>query len=384
MMRSMRHTWEISTASSGPEALGILGREPFDVVVTDMRMPGMDGAQLLAEVKKRYPEIVRIVLSGQSDREMILKSVRPAHQYLAKPCSDEILKSAIERSCRLKDLLAKKCLKQLVSRIDSIPSLPDLYLEILEELESPYTSIHKIGSIISQDIGMTAKILQLVNSAFFGFRRHISGPTEAVELLGLETIKALVLSLQIFCQLDPARLNKFNLERIWLHSLATGKFAKIIATAEKLDRVTVNDAFMAGMLHDAGKIILAVNLPKVYQETIKSAQSGEVSLVAAERQTFGVTHAEVGAYLFALWGLPFPIVEAVAFHHAPQSCPQQELGILTAVYVGNSLEKLLHEGEGADWQPDQSYLSELNVLHKLPVWQALCHQSVAEGGEHGA
>lgn len=188
MMRSMRQEWEIITAGGGLEALDLLSRKPVDVVVTDMRMPGMDGTQLLNEIKNSYPQIVRIILSGQSDREMILKSVRPAHQYLAKPCNDEILKSTIERSCWLRDLLADNSLKQLISRIDSLPSLPTLYLEILRELESPYSSMQKIGEIISRDIGMTAKILQMVNSAFFGFRRHIASPAEAAELLGLETI----------------------------------------------------------------------------------------------------------------------------------------------------------------------------------------------------
>jgi HD-like signal output (HDOD) protein len=382
MMRSRRQEWEIATAAGGPEALAILSRQPFDVVVSDMRMPGMDGAQLLGEVKKRYPEIVRIVLSGQSDKEMVLKSVMPAHQYLTKPCNDEILKSSIERSCGLRDLLADHSLKQLVSRIDSLPSLPALYVEILKELESQYASIHRIGEVISQDIGMTAKILQLVNSAFFGYCRHISSPAQAVELLGLETIKALVLSVKIFSQMDRSSMTVLAMDRIWAHSLATGVFARTIATAEKCERAVADDAFMSGMLHDVGKLILAVNLPKLYKEALAGPRSSEDSVLEAERQTFGVTHAEVGAYLLSLWGLPFPIVEAVAFHHAPGRCPQKKMGPLAAVHAGNCLEYAINGQEDDQCQMDAAYIDELEVLHTIPAWQALCRQAIKDGDGH--
>lgn len=384
MLRSLRDVWEISTAASGLEALDLLSRQPVDVVVTDMRMPGMDGNQLLNEIKNRYPEIVRIVLSGQSDRDMVLKSVGPAHQYLSKPCRDEILKSTIERSCGLRDLLVDHSLRRLISRIDSLPSQPALYLEIMRELESPYSSMHRIGEIISQDLGMTAKILQLVNSAFFGFRRHISSPAEAAELLGLETIKALVLSVKIFSQLDKAGMKVFAVDRVWAHSLATGVFAKTIAAAEKQERTIIDDAFMAGLLHDAGKLILAANLPQQYKEALTASRHNGGSELAAERQAFGVTHAEVGAYLLALWGLPLPIVEALAFHHAPGKCSQKEPGVLTAVHVGSSLEHTLRGEEKADSRPDLTYLAELQILHRLSEWQALCRQALEEGDGHDA
>jgi HD-like signal output (HDOD) protein len=384
MLRGMRDVWEISTAAGGPEALDLLSRKPVDVVVTDMRMPGMDGNQLLQEIKNRYPEIVRIVLSGQSDREMVLKSVGPAHQYLSKPCRDEILKSTIERSCGLRDLLADNSLRRLISRIDSLPSQPALYLEILRLLESPYSSMRRIGEIISQDLGMTAKILQLVNSAFFGFRRHISSPAEATELLGLETIKALVLSVKIFSQLDKAGMKVFAVDRVWAHSLATGVLAKTIAAAEKQEVAVIDDAFMAGLLHDAGKLILAANLPQQYKEALNASRHNGGSELAAERQAFGVTHAEVGAYLLALWGLPFPIVEAIAFHHAPGKCSQKELGVLTAVHVGSCLEHALRGEERADSMPDSAYLAELQILPRLPEWQALCGQALKEGDGHDA
>lgn len=171
-------------------------------------------------------------------------------------------------------------------------------------------------------------------------------------------------------------------DRIWAHSLATGVFAKAVLTSEKQERVVIDDTFMAGMLHDAGKLILAANLPQQYKEALVAVRGNGGSVLAAEQNTFGVTHAEVGAYLLALWGLPLPIVEAIAFHHTPGRCPHKELGVLTAVHVGNSLEHLLQNEDDADCQPDRAYLGELNILQKLPEWQALCRQAIKEEEGH--
>ena len=204
-LRSMRQEWEMQFAGSGQEALECLSKEPFDVVVSDMRMPGMDGAQLLKEVMRLYPQIARIILSGHSDQEIVLKSVRIAHQYLAKPCEAETLKSVVTRTCALRELLADDAVRRMVSNMDSIPSLPSLYAEIMEEIQSPNASIQRVGKIISKDMGMTTKILQLVNSAFFGLRRHVSSPSQAVSLLGLDTIRALVLSVHIFTHFDSQK-----------------------------------------------------------------------------------------------------------------------------------------------------------------------------------
>ena len=137
MLRTMRHEWDMGFAMSGQGALDILDGEPYDVLVTDMRMPAMSGTQLLNEVMNRYPHMVRIVLSGNADQEMILKSVRSAHQYLSKPCSPEILKSTVARAHALRGVLADDSLKGLVSGIETLPSLPSLYVEIMEALQSP-------------------------------------------------------------------------------------------------------------------------------------------------------------------------------------------------------------------------------------------------------
>ncbi|MEW6657096.1 MAG: response regulator [Thermodesulfobacteriota bacterium] len=380
MLRSMRREWETAFALSGAEALETLSRESFDVVVSDMRMPGMDGAQFLAEVKKRYPDIVRIVLSGQSDKEMVLKSVRPAHQYLAKPCDAEALKSSISRACALRDLFTDNALRLVVSRLDSLPSLPDLYVQIIQEVQSEYSSIRKIGEIISKDIGMTAKVLQLVNSAFFGHIRHVSSPAQAAELLGLETIKTLVLSVKIFTQFDRLNSPNFSVKRLWDHSLATGVFSRTIAIREKQAQEVIDDAFMAGVLHDAGKLIMAANLTRQYREVMKTAREQHLSLWQAENRVFGVTHAQVGAYLLSLWGLPYPIVEAIAFHHDPGGASQKEFGPLAAVHTANYLEHRRRQDalDKVEAMLDSAYLSAIGLMDRLEIWEEKCRKAIKE------
>lgn len=373
MLRSMRHEWDMSFADSGPQALQILTTKPVDVVVTDMRMPGMDGAELLREVLQRYPQTVRIILSGQSDHETTIRSVGLAHQYLSKPCSAEMLKTTVARACRQRDWLLDEPLQRLVSQMQSLPSLPSLYIELLSELQSGEASLTRAGEIISKDLGMTAKILQLANSSFFGLREHVSSPAEAVDLLGLDTIKALALTVQVFSQFDKTKLPVFSLSALWSHSLAVGRFAELISSASDQDQVTTDNALMAGLLHDCGKLLLATSLPTKY-EAVALAQRGDIRAEEAERQILGATHADVGAYLLGIWGLPDPIVEAVAFHHRPGECPNLCFSPLTAVHVANALD---HEQRSAaaienGSSLDAEYLAQLRLTGHLDTWRKLC------------
>jgi HD-like signal output (HDOD) protein/CheY-like chemotaxis protein len=378
MLRVMRHEWNMAFAQSGQEALDILSKESFDVVVSDMRMPGMDGAQLLNEVMKRYPQIVRIVLSGQSDREMVLKSVRPAHQYLSKPCDPQTLKSTIAHVGALREVLVDSSLRHTVSQMNSLPTLPSTYKEIIEELQAEEPSIKKVGEIISNDVGMTAKILQLVNSAFFGPFRHVSSPSQAAGLLGLETIKPLVLLVQIFSQFDQENLPRFSLSELRDRCLATGALARAIAKLEDQGQTIINDAFMAGLLHDLGKVVLAVNFPERYNESLAAAQEKNIPPWEAERITIGTSHSEAGAYLMGLWGLHDHIVETLAFHHCPEKLHEKGFNPPIAVHVADAL---VHGYTTGSWHEFLSrinldLLAELGMAHRLPIWKQICRYTL--------
>ncbi len=379
MLRPMRHEWEMAFADGGPAALALLAETTFDVIVSDMRMPGMDGAELLARVKRDYPQVVRIVLSGHSERESIMRSVDTAHQYLAKPCDADNLKAVIARACRLRDMLRTASLRSLVTRLDTIPSLPQTYNEIVEELESPDASVQSVGRIIARDVGMTAKVLQLVNSAFFGLRCHVSDPAQAASLLGVDTLKSLVLSVHIFSQLDCTRVPEFCIETLWNHSVMVGALAKRIAADQSQSRELCDHALLAGLVHDAGKLVLAANLPDQYTQALEQAHAEHLTLELAERHQFDTSHAEVGAYLLGLWGLPDPIVEAVAFHHHP-GLGATAFAPLTAVHAANALASRLSPCcRDCIAEPDQDYLAAIGLGSRWPRWNELADELMAEG-----
>ena len=382
MLRIMRDQWEMQFVQSGPEALEVLGKNRFDVIISDMCMPGMDGAELLIEVRKRHPEVLRIILSGHSDHSLVLKSVRSAHQFLAKPCDAETLITTVSRGGALRDLLNQNSLKRIISQMESLPTLPALYKEIMEELQSKDPSINKIGAIISKDVAMTAKILQLVNSAFFGIPRRISTPADACSLLGIETIEALVLSIQIFSQLRGGKFFEYYTEKVYHHSIATGLIARALAQKESKDKSVWDDAFMSGLLHDVGKLVFVSCFPEDYREVLQIVEKENSPLREVEKSIFGTMHAEVGAFLMGLWGISDRIVETLAFHHNPGRCPALGFSPLVAVHAANALHHELVEGSSgkAAGLMDMEYLESLKLSDRVSDWRSISERLFQEEG----
>ncbi len=381
MLRPMRSEWDMTFAGSGQEALAIMEKQPVDIIVTDMRMPGMDGAAVLNEVMNRYPSTVRFILSGQSDKETILRSVGPAHQFIAKPCEAETLKATVDRASGLRDLLSNDNLTQLVSQMPSLPPRPELYTRLMEELQSPDCSVGAVGRIIESDVGMTAQILHWANSAFFGVRQNVSNPVQATSLLGLDTIRALVLMVGAFAHASESKFPPlFSFEVFCQHSMAVGAYAQAISKSQGVDDKEVNNAFTGGILHDAGRLVLAVNAPADYREVLRRIQEEHVPITQAEQDAFGCTHAAVGAYLLGLWGIPDSVVESVAFHHRPSDCLANAFGPLTAVHVANCLEYEGRPGgeEEVHLQLDAGYLAALGLDEKLSAWRQVC-QEIGKG-----
>jgi len=379
MLRSERNNFNTSFAASGPEALSLLAKEHFDVVVTDISMPQMTGLQLLAEVRDLYPDTVRIILSGEPDLEMSMKSVNVSHRFLNKPCDPEVLKSTILRTCRLSDFLRNDSMKKTLTRIDSLPSMPSIYLEITEELQSRDASIQRVGKIISRDVALTSKILQLVNSAYFSLPRHISSPEHAAILLGINIIKSLVLVSQIFKKFESIDMPGNFMQSLWSHNILTGNLAKAIAKEESRDQKIIDNSFIAGLLHDCGKLILASNFSEEYREIILNSYEDSRPLWSVEEETLGISHAEVGAYLMELWGLPSNIIEAIAFHHHPSMYGDKDFSPLTAVHIANTLG---HEDDDTDdgfqMDFDFNYLADMNLENKTKSW-GIIRQNIING-----
>jgi putative nucleotidyltransferase with HDIG domain len=365
MLRRQRDEWNMQYVTSPTEALEIMDAEPIDLIVTDMRMPGMDGAELLHEVTKRHPETIRIVLSGQADSDLTMKAVPVAHQFISKPCDPETLKSIVNRAISLRSLLKDKSLTGIISEMDALPSVPTLYLEVTEELQSSEPSIQKVGHIIARDPSMTAKILQLTNSAFFGLRRSVSNATDAVAYLGLDRVYHLFLAVHAFTQFIHPVKTIFSLELLWEHSLSTAALAKAIAEEKDEGKEIAEDVFTAGLLHDIGKLMLACRLADRHAEAINVAKTKKVPLWIAEQQVLSVTHAEVGAYLLGLWGLPDSIVEAVAYHHRPMGCANKAFCALTALHMADCQNSDHSYADIPSPEPDMEYLSGLLPKNRI-------------------
>ena len=373
MLYPMRSKWDLKFVDSGQHALEELSESPFDVIITDMRMPGMDGAELLGEVRRLHPTVSRIVLSGHSEREMIIRAVGSAHQYLSKPCSAECLVSTITRTCSLKELLLNSNAGKMVSAMTTVPSIPQLYTKLIDIVSRSDSCTMELSSIISRDIGMSAKILQLVNSDFFGLGGKVSNVDQAINLLGSDIIRSLVLSIGVFSKVDANSLASRIATDTCMHSITTAAFARQIAISERFDKESIDDCFTSGLLHDSGRLIMAVNMPEEYETIVNRFHNGTVPLADLEREAFGTSHAEVGAYLLGLWGLPYSIIETVAYHHRPSSCEHRQVGPVLAVHIADCM----CDDEKACL--DLDYLDSLDLRSHIDSWRILCEVTLEEG-----
>ena len=371
-LRSMRKEWDCEFAGSGKEALSILSEKDFDLVVSDMRMPEMDGAELLTQVKTNYPETMRFVLSGQAEERVFLRSLGSMHQFLAKPCDFEVLKEAVNRGVSLRSYLNSNVeIKKLLIEINSIPSLPTLYCQLMDELASSDSSLESIGEIIAQDMGMTTKILQVANSGFFGYSQKISSPVHAVQILGIDLIQNLVLTYEVFSKLGEFKSGKIFIDRIWKHSVSVAAISMLLAREEGASQEIQNFSFTAGLLHEIGKIILILNFPDKFKEFLElKLRNQDRSNNDLEEEVFGFTHSKIGAYLVGLWGLPDPIVEAILFHETPAECSTATLSPLTFLHVANAFEEedIGTAYLGIPLNIDQKYLGKAGLAHRVSKW----------------
>ena len=375
MLRSIRNEYDMYFVTGGMEALKLMEGECFDVVVSDMRMPGMDGAELLEKVKNKYPHTVRIMLTGQADEQSILRTVGIVHQFLAKPCDPEKLKTILIQTSVLQNMLSNGGLKNLISQLGKLPSLPSTYSRLQKAIATPNVAIHEIAEIIAQDIAMTAKILQLVNSAFFGLYSQVDSPLRAVTLLGFDTIKALVLNLAVFSEIkDPGRI--FKIDELWDHSFMVGNIAKAIASKQTDEKELISNAFLAGTLHDLGKLILLSSLPDKYRQVIAEALEKKITLPEAELHVFGATQSAVGSYLVGLWGFTGPVIEAIAFQNSIDKYPGDTFSPALAVHIANVLYYRIRPEQalGRSLELNMPVLERLGLQGEVAEWERISRE----------
>ncbi|MFH1196862.1 MAG: response regulator [bacterium] len=327
--------WEIFFAEDVNEALKIMAIEKADIVVSDLLMPKRDGLSLLKEVRNLYPSTIRIIMSGYSNEERSILSTQIAHHFFNKPYDSLEVINKIKIILKYREVLVNRSLSNLICSINALPSLPDIYLKLNHELRKEEPSIKKLEEIIAQDISFTSKLLQIVNSSFFGLPNKILRLSDAIQMLGLNTIKSLVLHHHLE-SIKPAYIASDYLRKILDHSLKVAQFARNLCLSKPEYKPFADEAFIAGLLHDSGKLIL-FSIPE-FKKIIEDMDS-EID-VEFEMKTFGVNHTHVGAYLFSLWGLPQEIVDFVANHHAENKDDYSTDVLFNIVWNANYLARV--------------------------------------------
>jgi HD-like signal output (HDOD) protein len=364
-------TCEILTATSGAEALRILEKERVDVVVCDIGMPVMDGVSLVNVLAELHPEVTRLIFTAlRATRDLGLHTAGAAHQFFLKPTSIRALAEKIGAVQRLRHTLPDKGVDLIVAKVRSLPSLPAVYTELEQALGRPDSSMETVGKILEKDVAMSAKVLQLVNSAFFGMHERVTRPSQAAVLLGGEVVKALLLGLHLFTSSKNTSILGCPIQELWRHALAVATGARQIALEEGCPLERADECFAAGLFHDIGKNIIAENLPDSCNQIQQEVVTRGIATLEAEREVLGTTHAEAGAYLMALWGFGDPIVNACAFHHRPWQDPAAGFGTVTAVHAADVID---HEQAPADGTPalclDLAYLERQGLAARVDAWR---------------
>lgn len=377
-LRPYRHQWTMRFVTSGEAALGALAAEPQDVMISDLRMPGLDGAALLELAQARSPATVRIILSGHADIRIVSRAAAVAHRLVAKPCATEDLARIIARACALRDIAARVELDPRAVGASALPSVPRAYAQLTDLLRSGSAGAGEIAQVINQDIAMAAKVLQLANSAYFGRRKPTTSVADAVAYLGTDTLRALLLHAEAFRAFRVnALIPGFDLDQLQLHCTRVARLASAILK----DAGAEGDAFTAGLLHDIGLLILASQAPDDLAQILTRSQEEKRSIADIEHDQHSATHAEIGAHLLALWGLPHTVTEAVAGHH-DNSWLHLPFDAVAAVNIANTLIQALESTHDPDAaapnELDRAYLEQAGLLDHLEGWKQAARDLVTQ------
>jgi putative nucleotidyltransferase with HDIG domain len=367
----MRKGWEMEFVTSGEEALQRLEDHTFHAIVSEAGMHGITGIELMQIVRENYPEMARIIISGNIDIKELLDALGTAHQFLIKPVDPIILKDTLLRLLSLMSNFENKNLKKLINQIQSLPSQTKLHLELLKAISSG--SAKAIANIIKKDVAITIKVLQLANSPFLGIRKPIKDILQAVSLLGVDILKGLVLSSEIFSKFDLTGRSNLELEEIFTHCTDVANYAQVISLEISDDRVLANDAYMGGMIHDVGKLILLSNFEEEYFKIKDKATMESIPMHTMEKKILGIDHSHLGAYLLGLWGLPETLIETVAYHHNPGEYYNKQFSPVLSVYIADAVKR--HEEKNVQRNQynvlppiiEAAFLEELNLREKVPM-----------------
>ncbi len=377
----MRDKWNMFFATSGNEALKLISENKIDVIVSDMKMPQMDGATLLNKVQEMYPDTIRIVLSGYADYEAVLRAIKVTHQYLSKPVDTNLLIEVVEKNLNLKKLLNNEKLQKAIIKIQNLPSIPETYSKLLSVLADESKTLKDVAEIIKYDAALTAKLLQIVNSAYYNLETPITNIEDAVVYLGLGLICNVSLSMEVFNFKEKVISDFYNLTKIQKHSINVA----CVASNFFDDNKKKEDAFVSGLLHDIGKTVMLKELPDVIEKIdgIIKKSEGTITLLKAEEGVLGLTHAELGAYLLDLWGVPYEIINTAMNHHIPERINTEKLDLVHIIHISDAIVNFLYESKEIDLEKldfcdkiSKTIIEKYNLKEKIPDCIKMAQQQI--------
>jgi HD-like signal output (HDOD) protein len=364
-LRQLRPQWDTAAATAPAAALSLLAQHRYDAIVSDIGVPVMDGPQLLAEVRDRHPNVVRLCLSDNPDDDAFLRAQPVTHQFLSKPCNAEHLCDVLERICALRDILQHPTIHELIGNLKALPATPQTFQALSAAIAQPNVHAADIAQIVSTDTALSVKVLQLANSAFYRRGVPVTSIQTAISYAGLEMIKSLALSACVFSALDASPTAIKRLQDLQGRSLRKAHFARMLLRESR----HAEEAFTAALLLDIGQAVLALSAPEKFEQMMELARSSGRAWHEVELEVFGAAHPEVGAYLLGLWGLPLTLIEAVAYHHTPSRVQHAHTSVLAAVHVSDAIvdatadrpAKLLD-------RLDASFVARTEVSRCLSAW----------------
>lgn len=374
-LRPMRDHWQMYFAFSGAEALELLTRQPMDLIVSDMMMSQMRGDELLKQVRKLYPGTVRMILSGYADEETLKSGLEVAHQYLSKPCSPDTLREVISQIFKIQQCLNNPKIANCIGDAQNLPSLPKIYDELKKAIADENTTTHDIAQIFARDMILSAKLLHLVNSPYFGLNRVISSLNDAINLIGVKKLINLVLSVHIknaFPVKNPD--TERYMEYLWQDAGRVAELAKLIAESEQQEDDRPDQAYLGGLLHNMGLLIFLSRGGDKLDKLMSQVKYSETPVPELETAIFGFTRSEAAAYVLSLWKIPPRIIESILLQNNPGDTDYHGVNALTAVHGAACLLKpsvMKDYDRLFDMSMDLDYLQRINKLERLPEWQKL-------------
>lgn len=381
-LRPYREQWQLFFASTGNQALQTMQQNPIDLVICDMQMPEMRGDELLKQVSRLYPGTIRVILSGYADEETLKCAMEVAHQHLIKPCNAETLREAITQIFKIQACVKNPRIIDGIGDPNQLPSLPKIYRELNAAVADKNITVTDLAGIFAQDMVLSAKLLHLVNSAYFGLHRHVSNLGDAINMIGIKKLNSLVLSVHLktaFPVTDP-KLECY-LEYFWKDAVRVAELAKLISISEQQQEDRPDQAYLGGLLHNMGLLIFLSRGGNQLAMLMEQVKNTSLPVTELETQIFGFTRSEAAAYILSLWKIPPRIIESILLQNTPSQADYDGVSALTAVHVAACLLKpaVMQECDRLfDIALDVHYLQRINKLDRLPDWQLLADKVITQ------